>query len=172
VDEILIPYDHKQFLLYREGSEECIFPRWELPIGKGKWGEFPLVVARAYFEEKGYKVLASEPNLPNQKGFILLSFPGKRESGDPAYTKMACLLGTEQSILDELNREADKEKIEKTPSRGGGDPDLFIYKPDCSDKFFVEVKWKDELTPKQNVTFPLIRKRGWRVEVARIVKKV
>ena len=44
-------------------------------------------------------------------------------------------------------------------NRGGGDPDLFVYKGDGKrTRFFVEVKHKDELQINQIVVFPLIEK--------------
>ncbi len=171
VEELLVPFDPRQLSLYRRGDPACVYDPWPLKEGKRKWGEFPLVVVREHYRRMGYTVLASEPRLPNGEGFILLSYPGKRESGCPAYTKMAHMLGTELVTLDALNQIADKAKIKVTGNRGGGDPDLFAYKPDGSERFFVEVKWKDQLTSKQLATFPIIRKQGWEVRIARIVEQ-
>ena len=172
--ELTIPFDSRQLSLYRCGDKSCVYHsvRWPWPLkqGKSKWGEFPLVVVREYYRRLGYTVLASEPRLPDGQGFILLSYPGKRESGDLAYTKMAHLLRIELVALDDLNRKADKAKIATTGNRGGGDPDLFVYKPDGSERFFVEVKWKDQLTSKQLATFPIIREQGWEVKVVRIIE--
>jgi hypothetical protein len=78
---------------------------------------------------------------------------------------MANLLGLDLAALDDLNRIADKAKIAATGNNGGGDPDLFVYKLDGSEKFFVEAKWKDQLTSKQLATFPIIEQK-WRVVVA------
>jgi len=128
------------------------------------------VVVREDYRRLGYTVLASEPRLPNGEGFILLSYPGYRKRRDPAYTQMAKLLGTELLALDDLNQIADKAKIEATGNRGGGDPDLFVYKPDGSERFFVEAKYKDKLNSKQLVTFPIIEEHGWEVKVVRIVE--
>src|ERR1700730_4112567 len=114
--ELSIPFDLKQLALYRCWDKASFYDsvRWPLKQGRGKLGEFPLVVVREYFRNLGYTVLASEPRLPEGEGFILLSYPGKRERGDLAYTKMAHLLGTELVALDDLNRIADKAKIEVT----------------------------------------------------------
>ena len=129
------------------------------------------MVVREHYRRLGYTVLASEPRLPNGQGFILLSYPGYRKRRHPAYTQMANLLGAELAALDDLNRKADNAKIAATGNRGGGDPDLFVYKPDGSERFFVEVKWKNQLTSKQLVTFPIIRDQGWKVKVARIARR-
>lgn len=171
--ELAILFDSRQLALYRCGDKACVYHsvRWPLKQGRGKWGEFPLVVAREHYRRLGYTVLASEPRLPNGQGFILFSYPGHRKSCHLAYTKMAKLLGTNLAALDDLNRIADKAKIDATGNRGGGDPDLFVYKPDGSERFFVEVKYKDQLNSKQQVTFPIIRKRGWEVIIARIVER-
>ena len=170
--ELTIPFNSRQLSLYRGRDRTCVYHsvRWPLKEGRGKWGEFPLVVVRDHYRRLGYTVLASEPRLPDGQGFILLSFPGYRKRWHPTYTQMANLLGVELATLDALNHLTDKAKIAATGNRGGGDPDLFIYKPDGSERFFVEVKWKDQLTNKQLVTFPMIRKRGWDIKVARIVE--
>ena len=55
--------------------------------------EFPLVVVREHYRRMGYVVLASEPRLSNEEGFILLSYPGKRRAGDPAYRRMETIFG-------------------------------------------------------------------------------
>jgi hypothetical protein len=174
VGELTIPFDSGQFALYRCGDKACIYDsvRWPLAQGRGKWGEFPLVVVREHYRKLSYTVLASEPRLPDGQGFVLLSYPGYRKRRHPAYTQMAKLLGTELVALDALNRIADKAKIAVTGNRGGGDPDLFVYKPDNSERFFVEVKWRDQLTSKQRVTFPIIRKQKWEVKVIRIIEAI
>src|SRR5215471_13927114 len=130
--ELKIQFDSTQLSLYRSGNKACIYHsvRWPLEQGKSKRGEFPLVVVREHYRSRGYKVLASEPRLPDGEGFILLSYPGYRKRRHPAYTQMAKLLGTDLAALDDLNRIADKAKIAATGNHHGGDPDLFVYKPD------------------------------------------
>jgi hypothetical protein len=173
VEEITIPFDPRQLSLYRSRDETCDYHsvRWPLHQGRGKWGEFPLVVVREHYRRLGYTVLASEPRLPDGQGFVLLSFPGYRKRRHPAYTQMASFLGTELAALDDLNRMADKAKIAATGNRGGGDPDLFVYKPNGSERFFVEAKYKDKLTSKQLVTFPIIEQK-WQVKVVQIKEMV
>jgi hypothetical protein len=174
VEELAVPFDSRELELYRNGDSACIYHsvRWpeECTVGRGKWGEFPLVVVREHYRRLGYSVLASEPRLPDGQGFILLSFPGYRKRRHPAYTQMASLLGTNIEALDSFNLIADKAKIAATGKREGGDPDLFVYKPDGTERFFVEVKHKDDLNDKQLVTFPIIRKQGWEVKIVRIVE--
>ncbi len=155
--EIPVPYDPIQHDLYRASDPTCCFHavRWPLKAGRGKFGEFPLVVAREHFRKLGYTVLASEPRLPGEDGFILVSYPGKRRVGDPAYRRMEAIFGDRR--LAELNEHADVAKRKRTGNRGGGDPDLFAFRPETpADRFFVEVKHHDQITEKQRVTFPLI----------------
>jgi len=155
--EIAVPYEPIQYDLYRAGDPACYFHavRWPLNRGRGKFGEFPLVVVREHFRKLGYTVLASEPRLPRREGFILVSYPGKRRAGDPAYRRMKALFGAR--ILAELNEEADIAKEKRTGNRGGGDPDLFAFRPRTSaDRFFVEVKHHDQITEKQRVAFHFI----------------
>lgn len=171
--EFTIPFELCQLALYRCGSEACIYHAcaWPLPQGRGRWGEFPLVVVRKHYLDLGYEVLASEPRLGAGKGFILLSYPGYRKARNIAYTQMAELLGTDLTTLDALNLVADKAKIAATGNRAGGDPDLFVFKADGSERFFVEAKYKDNLNRKQDVTFPIIRTYGWKVKIVRITSR-
>lgn len=155
--EIEVPYEPVQHELYRAGDPTCRFHavRWPLSEGRAKFGEFPLVVAREHFRKLGYTVLASEPRLPREEGFIFVSYPGKRRAGDPAYRRMEAIFGAR--VLAELNEEADIAKRKITGNRGGGDPDLFAFRPGVpTDRFFVEVKHHDQLLEKQRVTFHFI----------------
>ena len=173
VEELPLPFDPRQLSLYRCGDKACIYHsvRWPLREGRGKWGEFPLVVVREHYRGLGYTVLASEPRLPDGEGFVLLSYPGYRKARHRTYRQMADLLGTDLATLDALNRIADKAKFEATGNEIGGDPDLFVYKPDGSESFFVEAKYKDNLTRKQLATFPIIN-QNWEVKVVRIVPTI
>jgi VRR-NUC domain len=167
--EITIPYDPRQYDLYRAGDPTCIFhdSRWPLRAGRGRFGEFPLVVVRDYYRKKGYTVLASEPRLPNDEGFILLAYPGKRRARDPAYQRMEDIFGA--STLAQLNARADRAKGRL---KGGGDPDLFVFRPSNPKKgFFVEVKHRDRLSEKQRATFALIEELC-SIKVARVVPEL
>lgn len=165
--EILVPFDPREERLYRDENPTCVYHgvRWPLRRGRGKYGEFPLIVVREHFRTLGYTVWASEPELPDGSGFILVSYPGKRRNCDPAFLRMAEMFGEE--TVEELNERADRLKQERTKSAGGGDPDLFVFRD--SERFFVEVKWNDDLTLKQHLTFPLIEKMcDVEIRVARI----
>jgi hypothetical protein len=152
--EILLPFALEQYGLYRSGSSTCVYPRWPRSVGRSKYGEFPVVVAREHFRSLGYSVWAAEPELPDNDGFILVSFPGKRRQRHLAYARMESFFGA--NVLRKLNETADAEKCRHKVNAGGGDPDLFVFRG--SEHFFVEVKWKDGITPKQSVTFPLIER--------------
>lgn len=170
--ETLISYDPSEYDKYRAGNPASVFHsvRWPFHEGRGRFGEFPLIVVREHYRRLGYVVLASEPRLPKAEGFILLAYPGKRRAGDPAYRRMERIFGKER--LAKLNTRADQAKYKHTGSRGGGDPDLFAFrKDDPDDRFFVEVKHRDQVTAKQEVTFPLIRELC-PVVVARLVERV
>jgi hypothetical protein len=91
--------------------------------------------------------------MPDREGFILASYSRKREGRDPAYTRMFEHFPPEQ--LEEFNRIADAAKIAATRNRGGGDPDLFVFRH-AGERFFVEVKYRDRLGKNQIATFPLI----------------
>lgn len=60
--EIAIPYDPAQHELYNARDPTCVFHnvRWPLHGGRAKFGEFPLVVARATLPI----ALAYEPDGP------------------------------------------------------------------------------------------------------------
>jgi hypothetical protein len=154
--EITIPVDPLQYALYRDGDPRCLYHavRWERQRGRSRKGEFPVVVARKYFRDRGYTVWAAEPELPNGDGFILMAYPGKRRRGHPAYKRMESVFGAD--VLHALNESADVVKRMHTANAGGGDPDLFVFKG--VERFFVEVKWRDHITKKQRLTFPLIEK--------------
>jgi hypothetical protein len=138
---------------------------WKTMGGRGARGEFPLVVAREYYRADHYTVWASEPRLVHPEtrepeGFVVLSYAGARNprhTHHHNYQRMADIFGAD--LLERLNRKADAEKKRRTGNRAGGDPDLFVFKGDRkNDRFFVEVKYEDQLTQKQTVCFPLIER--------------
>ncbi len=165
--EIGIPFNLRELELYERGdpSSQYHAVRWPLRAGRGKHGEFPLIVVREHFRGLGYTVWASEPELPDDTGFILVSYPGKRRDHHSAFVRMEQIFG--KNTIAELNATADEAKRIQTRGRGGGDPDLFVFRE--SDRFFVEVKWRDEITNKQIVTFPIIEQVcDVEVKIARI----
>ena len=66
--------------------------------------------------------------------------------------------GKEKADQKEINEKKKRGlKTKKGPTRGGGDPDLFVIRDDGT-WFFVEVKdLGDRVRTKQGVVFPLIR---------------
>lgn len=69
------------------------YPTWPHLVGRGKYGEFSLMVVREHYRRQGYTVWFCEPALekyadPDFVGFMLLSYPGRRRIGDPAFTRM------------------------------------------------------------------------------------
>jgi hypothetical protein len=61
--------------------------------------------------------------------------------------------------LNKFNTRAETAKRQLDMNRGGGDPDLFVYKGNGRRvRLFVEVKHKDKLSTKQKLVFRLIRK--------------
>ena len=156
--------------------EPSVHAPWPHLVGRGKYGEFPLVVVSEHFRSRGYTVWFCEPALekyahPDFVGFMLLSYPGRRRTAHPAYKRMQDVFG--KATVERLNAEADRAKLQVDQgngNRGGGDPDLFVFKG--RERFFVEVKWKDHITEKQRVTFPLIERHcGVRIKIARIYER-
>jgi hypothetical protein len=108
---------------------------------------------------------------PDFVGFMLLSYPGRRRAAHPAYKRMQNVF--REATVARLNMEADRAKLrmaQRLGNRGGGDPDVFVFKR--RERFFLEVKWKDQITEKQRVTFPLIEYHcGVGVKIARIFER-
>jgi hypothetical protein len=146
---------------------------WPHLVGRGKYGEFPMVVVGEHYRAQGYTVWFCEPALDRYEdsdfvGFMLLSYPGRRRAANPAYVRMQEKFG--KATVEKLNVEADRAKLKRWGRRGGGDPDLFVFKE--RERFFVEVKWKDRIREKQCITFPLIERHcGVKVKIVRIVER-
>lgn len=120
--ELAVPFEPAEWARYRRGDPNGVFhaSRWPLHAGRGRFGEFPLVVVREYYRRDRLTVWASEPELPNDGGFILVSYPGKRRRGHPAYARMEALFGVD--ALRKLNEAIDRAKRADTKGVGGGDP--------------------------------------------------
>jgi len=138
----------------------CDYPLFHSLKGKGRHGEFPLMVVSRHFKNEGYGVLYSSSVREVSESFICTSYPGLRRERHlhPAYERMAQFFRLEQ--LEEFNAIAEQEKRKHgRKTRGGGDPDLFIYlKSDPRIHFFVEVKHKDKTHINQEIVFDLIEK--------------
>ena len=138
--------------------------------GRQRSGLFAEIAVLAALKENGCTVLISEPRAAD--GFNLAQYPGYRERGHKSYTRMFEYFDRGQlekfsKVADRRKRESDQKEIneekkknpetKKRPTRGGGDPDLFVIRNDGT-WFFVEVKDKgDQVRTKQGVVFPLIR---------------
>lgn len=168
--EVIVTYDRDERVAYEAGRASEFDPwAWptELRVGRNQKGCFPEVAVRAHFEQRGYRVLVSEPRFPDGYGFILFHYAGMRRDSHPAFRRM------EERFPDvDLNAIADQArdaKIRSGLSGGGGDPDLFVFRPDGSEQFFVEVKDEDDLHANQLVCFPIIEEQlKCPVKVARI----
>jgi hypothetical protein len=132
-------------------------------------GEFPAIFVREEFVSDGFNVLLSEPRLPDEVrktgqltgGYALLSFPGHRKWQHQrfcSFYRMLEIFGPDR--IERLLKEVAKTKKRHGWKSGGGDPDMFVYKPDDSrNRFFVEVKdVGDTQRAVQECTFPLIEK--------------
>ena len=153
----------------------CIYPLWEPLKGRGKLGEFPVTVVREHYRNEGYNVWVSDSNEELEDRFILVSYPDLRKKTPlhPAYEHMVGVFGREK--IEKLNQIADEAKRKRKDNRnlGGGDPDLFVFKGVNAqeERFFVEVKYKNQLTPNQRICFPLIDKRLCEIKLIRIYPK-
>ena len=156
VIELDVPFDPKQRELYDADNPRSVYYSQRLPDsvrqGRQRHGLFAEIAVRAAFRAAGFTVLISEPRMPDEEGFIITDYAGKRRNDDPAYARMFKHFPREQ--LEDLQERAKQAKIAATGSSAGGDPDLFVFSN--SERFFVEVKDTDQLHGNQLATFPLI----------------
>jgi len=149
------------------------YPVWQSLKGRGKLGEFPLMVMREHYRSQGYRVWVSDSNAELRDCFILVSYPGLRKKTPlhPAYKRMVGVFGRER--IEKLNQLVDEAKRQGKDNRnlGGGDPDLFVFKGANAqeERFFVEVKHKDPPTPNQRICFPLIAEHLCEIKLVRII---
>ncbi len=147
--EITVTYPREQRDLYKHDDPCCIYEQWPGRVGIHKAGRnFPAMVAKKHFMDKGYSVL---------KQYFLMRCPRQREYNEGF--AMLCKIFGEPAV---------RQLIKNALPLKGGDPDLFVYKPDLTEKFFVEVKENDELTSNQLQLFPLIVKHLCPVYVVRV----
>jgi hypothetical protein len=150
----------------------CSYPLWETLKGRGKLGEFPLAVVRERYRNEGYSVWVSGSSEELEDRFILVSYPGLRKKTPlhPAYERMVGVFGQER--IEKLNRMVDDAKRVGKDIRnlGGGDPDLFDFKGVNAqgERFFVEVKHRDQPTRNQRICFPLIDEHLCEIKLVRI----
>ena len=157
--ELIVPYDPAERAKYEDRDSTSIFHQAEyrypidLWLGIYRRGRFPEIAVRASLIALGFSVLISSPRMPNEGGYILTHYAGKRRRQHEAFQRMSRRFPT--ADIERLNRECDVLKRNISGNRGGGDPDLFVFS-ESGDRFFVEVKDQDELGQKQGVTFPKI----------------
>ncbi len=139
-ETITIEYEKKQKELYMADDPRCIYPQWHSRVGIHSRGRnFAAMVARKYCEDKGYSVL---------KGYYLMRCPRLRETNEGFIT--ICRIFGKEKMLRFLTAARHLR---------GGDPDLFVYRPDYSECFFVEAKAEgDKLNENQLQLIPIIRK--------------
>ena len=157
--EILIEYDSKQREYYRESDKRCIYEPWGRQLGIHKaGGNFPVMVAKKYFQDNNYCV---------EDNFLLVRNRNKRE-GNEGFRRLCNILG-EERIRKVINI-ANKSFSSKGKRIAGGDPDLFVFRNEkhfwsC---FFVEVKEDDQITENQKALFPIIETYLCPVFIARV----
>ena len=166
-----VPYDPSAREAYEAGKASPYAPwAWptELRVGRNTHGCFPEIAVRAHYEQRGYCVLLSEPQYPDEGGFIFLHYRGMRMRGHPAFVRLAARFPDHDlHRVAEIAREA---KLAAGLGGGGGDPDLFVYHLETGEQFFVEVKDEDELHANQLVCFPIIEAElAVDVRVARLI---
>ncbi|MEO8257238.1 MAG: hypothetical protein ABI868_07810 [Acidobacteriota bacterium] len=168
--ELIVPYDPDERKKYEERDGSSIFHQngYSVSLWHGiyKRGRFPEVAVRASLKALGFSVLISDPGMPTEGGYILTHYAGKRRRLDAAFQRM--FQWFPEALITDLNRECDDLKRSVSGNRGGGDPDLFVFS-EAGDRFFVEVKDKDEIKEKQRATFASIaRILGCDVLMARV----
>lgn len=150
--ETIVTYDRRQRELYRNDDPRCIYPQWPGRVGIHRRGRnFPAMVARKHFEDQGYQVL---------KQYYLVRCSRQRETNEGF--AFLCTLFGERKL---------RTVIAEAGSLKGGDPDLFVYREDRSDCFFVEVKEKDQITGNQATLIPIIEKHLCPVRIVRVQAK-
>ena len=124
VVELTVPFDQEQRDLYEANDSRSIYYAQRLPDsvrqGRQRHGLFAEITVRAAFRALGFTVLISEPRMPDEEGFIVADYAGKRRDADPAYTRM--FKHFPQERLEALQERADQAKIDATGGARGGDP--------------------------------------------------
>ena len=159
-----LPVPEEEKYLYETCDPNSGYPQYPVRKGRNKSGEFPVVVVRKYFMDKGYNVWVSGQSKLGIPVFNLFMFPGARKRRDPSYLIMVDVFGEE--IIRNFIATVELKKNAKGLRRNGGDPDLFVQNPqNPNERFFVEVKaedltrkrpYRDKLNEQQLLVFPLI----------------
>lgn len=166
LDYLIEEYPEKTFRYYpiqkryyKSGDSKCIYPQWGKKNSIRKaGGNFPAMVARYHFEKAGYKVVDD---------YCLIRKPNQR-SENAGYNLLCKIFGP--TTVHEVICLSEALLCTKDVRRGG-DPDLFVYKTDFSDCFFVEAKEPpDKLRISQKIVMYFIRNLMCPVYIAKIVK--
>jgi hypothetical protein len=152
-EEIIIDYSLEQRKLFLKNDAKCIYPTFPRIGIHRTGGNFPAMVVRKHYEDLGYSVVDR---------YFLIRCSRKRENND-GFKKLCKIFGEEK--VNKTLADAKSKKLK------GGDPDLFVYKEDFSESFFVEVKENDELIQNQLILIPIIEKHLCPVYVARVRPK-
>jgi hypothetical protein len=151
--EVIIDYPLEERKLFIKNDGKCIYPTFPRIGIHRTGGNFPAMVARKYYEDLGYLVLDR---------YLLVRCPRKRKNND-GFKILHRIFGEEK--VNKTLADAKSKKLK------GGDPDLFVYKKDFSESFFVEVKENDELIQNQLILIPIIEKHLCPVYVVRVRPK-
>ena len=157
-DVIVITYDLQQRSLYKQKDKNCVYEQFERQVGANK-GNFVEMVAKKYFENKGYCV----------ESFYYLVRNRKKRERMSGFHKILEIFG--ETKVRKCIAEADAMFLSYGKKSAAGDPDLFVYRNRPSkDCFFVEVKENDKIQPNQHVLFPIIEKHLCPVYIAKVIK--
>ena len=122
VVELTVPFDQEQRDLYEANDPRSIYYAQRLPDsvrqGRQRHGLFAEIAVRAAFLALGFTVLISEPRIPDEEGFIVTDYAGKRRDDDPAYTRMFKHFPRER--LEALQERADQAKNRRDRRSSGG----------------------------------------------------
>ncbi len=118
-----------------------------------------MMVARHHYEKQGYLV---------EDDFCLIRKPIQREKNE-GYG-VICEIFTKQEVTKVI-RESERALFARGMRRGG-DPDLFVFRKDYSESFFVEAKEPpDKLRPNQEIVIPIIIRYLCPVILANIIER-
>ena len=158
--EIVVLISEREKQLYLDGFGPI--EQWQHRVGRHeKAGEFPVMVVRQLLLEQGFDVYVSGLSKVGIPSYALAMFPGQRQ--DPAFESTRRVLGLDQRAHEEFLALANPVRAAAQLGTHGGDPNLLVqHRQEPSYRFFVEIKAesrlsKDDLTPQQEVVFPLIQ---------------
>jgi VRR-NUC domain len=159
LSQITIPYKCEQKQYYLDNDKRCLYRQFRKRVGIHRaGGNFPAMVARQHYEKRKYIVLDD---------FCLIRKPKQRET-DVGFWIISSFFGEER--VRKVIRKAEAALVSQGMGRGG-DPDLFVFRKDRSQCFFVEAKEPpDRLRPNQCILIPLIEKYLCPVIIARIIR--